>query len=448
MISVENLLKVSKQSSSKQRQNGVNNSYDYSSNDFKDIIKKKSRSTDERAVGEKKANIKPGKKEKPTEKIEDEKKRDVLEQDNKTKTETINLSEVAQINGANNEMPVENNDVSALELMNIDDGTGEIPEGEIQDLISTLKTKDILEFQGEDEMISHIQIQNETPDTSNDGDLEKLLSDLNLTSIKSEESVSKETLKRELYSQRVTIGDEVKKPQKEEMHAQEEKAAEVDVNGEMKISLDHEKSSGFLGDMEDKEQFNILKGEVKIDEIDAEAAVEGDDASFVGHLKGHELKSEPVHIKPVEQALQRRVMEQISDKIKVDSTGSLKSLEIKLEPESLGKVILRIVSENGTLSAKIITSNEKVKSAIDMNMEEVKETLAQQGIDIKSIDVSVDSDGKGDGFEGLFKKQNKSSSKIDKAGEDDLGEMQFEDVDLKIAANPYSNTEQEFNYLA
>ena len=214
------------------------------------------------------------------------------------------------------------------------------------------------------------------------------------------------------------------------------------------VQTAQEQASDFLGDMENKKQLNILKDEMKTDETQVENSIESDNVNFAGDIKSHGSKSEVIHIKPVEHALQRRVMEQISDKIKVDSTGNLKSLEIKLEPESLGKVILRIVSENGTLSAKIITSNEKVKSAIDMNMEDVKETLAQQGIDIKSIDVSVDSEGKGDGFEGLFKNQNKSISKIGKAGEDDLDEMQFEDVDLRIDTNPYSNTEQEFNYLA
>ncbi|KDR95165.1 hook-length control protein FliK [Peptoclostridium litorale DSM 5388] len=447
MMPVENLLRVSNKNSPNKKTNEFSNKKD-DDKSFKDIINEKNRPEEERKPERKKPEEtriekKTEKKEKPNDKVEEGKNHTGSEAENNMDEKHIVVNEPVQTNKEINETPLQTEDEVLLGLMNIDQGELEVPKATIQDLVNALRAKDSLAIQNEDSTTQNIQT-----DVPKDEDLEKILLDLNLVSIKSEETVSKEALKKDMYSQRIVVNEGAVKAQNENEHNLDENVAQVDLNPETKIPKEQGQASGFLDDMDSKSQLNTQKDDAKVEDIELGDTVDSNSSGFTGNLKSQGAKIESVHIKPVEQAFRRDVMSQISDRIKVESAENFKSLEINLEPESLGKVLLRIVSENGTLSAKIITSNEKVKAAIDVNMEEVKETLAQQGIDIKSIDVSVDSEGKGEGFEGLFKGRGKSGRKPSIGTELGLDEMNFEDVNLNVAVNPYDNTKQEFNYLA
>ena len=440
MMPVENLLRVSNKNSPNQKTNEFYNKQD-DKQSFKDIINEKNRTEEERKPEEAKIEKKTEKKEKSSDKVEEGSNQASSEAENNVDEKQIVINETVQTNREINEAPAQTDDDALLGLMNIEQGEFEVPKATIQDLVNVLRAKDLLSIKNEDNKMQNIQT-----DAPKDGDLEKILSDLNLVSIKSEETVSKEALKNDMNSQRTVVNEGAVKNENE--HNQDENMAQVELNPETKISKEQGQASGFLDDMDGKNQLDTQKDDVKVEDIEPGDIADSSSSSFTGNLKSQGAKIESVHIKPVEQAFRRDVMSQISDRIKIESAENFKSLEINLEPESLGKVLLRIVSENGTLSAKIITANEKVKSAIDVNMEEVKETLAQQGIDIKSIDVSVDSEGKGEGFEGLFKGQGKEGRKTSTGIEGDLDEMHFEDVNLNVALNPYDNTKQEFNYLA
>jgi len=147
------------------------------------------------------------------------------------------------------------------------------------------------------------------------------------------------------------------------------------------------------------------------------------------------------------QVFQKDIIRQINQQMKLESTEALKSLEIKLEPENLGKVVIKIVSENGIMSAKLVTANDRVKQAIDSSIEELKESLSKQGIDIEAIDVSVDSNASRESFEGLFRGNAGIRRRTTKPMEEP-DEVQFGMDDLSIKDNPYRSEDQEFDYLA
>ncbi len=85
----------------------------------------------------------------------------------------------------------------------------------------------------------------------------------------------------------------------------------------------------------------------------------------------------------------RGIANQILNQIKVNLTPDIKSLEIQLTPEHLGKVNVQIQENDGVITAKFRTENQMSKEAIESNIIQFKETLKEQGLKVDSIEVTV-----------------------------------------------------------
>ena len=68
-----------------------------------------------------------------------------------------------------------------------------------------------------------------------------------------------------------------------------------------------------------------------------------------------------------------------------------KSVTVKLSPEELGDIKVRVSVENEQLSAKIQTENARVTSIIKDNQSNLEHRLREQGIELERFDVSEDS---------------------------------------------------------
>lgn len=73
--------------------------------------------------------------------------------------------------------------------------------------------------------------------------------------------------------------------------------------------------------------------------------------------------------------------------LKVSETNS--EMSIKLDPENLGKVNLKIVTDNGIVTAKFEAENQRVKEIIESNLSLLKESLENKGIQINGLEVNV-----------------------------------------------------------
>ena len=83
------------------------------------------------------------------------------------------------------------------------------------------------------------------------------------------------------------------------------------------------------------------------------------------------------------------LIEQFAENVKVSVSEGTSSVEMQLNPENLGKVYLQISSEQGTVRAQIAASEEAVKTALETQVAELRETLQQSGIKVDSIEVTV-----------------------------------------------------------
>lgn len=84
-----------------------------------------------------------------------------------------------------------------------------------------------------------------------------------------------------------------------------------------------------------------------------------------------------------------QLISQITEAARVNISDEVTSLEMILNPESLGKIYLNVSKEQGALKAQIMAQNETVKEAIEQQVILLKENLNKAGIKVEAVEVSV-----------------------------------------------------------
>ena len=69
--------------------------------------------------------------------------------------------------------------------------------------------------------------------------------------------------------------------------------------------------------------------------------------------------------------------------ISILKDGELTQLRVRLKPEHLGHLDIRIISENGKVTAQIMTSTKLAKDVLELQLYQLRATLTQQGIQIE-----------------------------------------------------------------
>ena len=95
------------------------------------------------------------------------------------------------------------------------------------------------------------------------------------------------------------------------------------------------------------------------------------------------------------------------------------SLLVKLQPEQLGNVELKLNIHKGIVLAEIKVENEIVKAAIESNLDDLKQSLSNKGYSVDQINVNVDS-GKKDRQEAFEFNQQERRNKQNQKNEDKM----------------------------
>ena len=96
---------------------------------------------------------------------------------------------------------------------------------------------------------------------------------------------------------------------------------------------------------------------------------------------------------------QQNVMEQIVNHMRFEVRGDMAEVRIQLKPEHLGEVSMRIAAQNGIVTAQFVAESQRVKEIIEASFNQLRDALAEQGINIAEIEVSVGSEDSGENFE-------------------------------------------------
>ncbi len=96
------------------------------------------------------------------------------------------------------------------------------------------------------------------------------------------------------------------------------------------------------------------------------------------------------------------VIEQIVEKVELIQGKKVSEIEIELKPEFLGKMTVKLVMEEGGLTAKFVTDNLQTKQLLENNLNSLRLTLEDHGIKVEKTEVNVQLNNGGmfDGSEG------------------------------------------------
>lgn len=83
------------------------------------------------------------------------------------------------------------------------------------------------------------------------------------------------------------------------------------------------------------------------------------------------------------------VVRQIVNAVRVNITEEVRTIEVALTPEHLGRVNVTVASKDGILTASMVVQNEMVKNAIENQLTMLKTQFESQGIKVEQVEVTV-----------------------------------------------------------
>lgn len=152
------------------------------------------------------------------------------------------------------------------------------------------------------------------------------------------------------------------------------------------------------------EEANLLKEAVNADRKEAEAGNEssGHEASgnqqFTTNGNTQFNNTQAVNQAtdfsgniPGENVSAQEIYDQIGEYIKTQVKPGISEVEMQLNPEHLGSLHIRLSSRQGNVTAQFVVQNEAVRAAVEMQMIQLKENFAEQGIKVDAVEVTVES---------------------------------------------------------
>lgn len=96
--------------------------------------------------------------------------------------------------------------------------------------------------------------------------------------------------------------------------------------------------------------------------------------------------AEPQYTRPAEAVIK------VLRHLKTDE-GPVKTVRLQLQPETLGKVTVRLELNEGQLRADLVVDSAAARQALEAGLSELRQRLMDQGIQLGSFHVSVGDDG-------------------------------------------------------
>ena len=85
----------------------------------------------------------------------------------------------------------------------------------------------------------------------------------------------------------------------------------------------------------------------------------------------------------------QEIFEQVVEQVKVNVTADTSEMVMQLNPENLGKVNLSVVAKEGHITAQFVTENEVARQALESQIQQLRDTLGEQGLKVDKVEVSV-----------------------------------------------------------
>ncbi|MCL2204768.1 MAG: flagellar hook-length control protein FliK [Defluviitaleaceae bacterium] len=133
------------------------------------------------------------------------------------------------------------------------------------------------------------------------------------------------------------------------------------------------------------------------------------------------------------------VINQIMSQIRVHTGEQVTEMRLTLRPESLGDIVLRVLTQNGIVTAQFIAENQRVREALESSFNQLRDALQERGIEFSELSVSVRQDG--NEWENQFEQGRQSTrnraENINAALEEEIAEIEnidFESTTINLTA--------------
>lgn len=94
-------------------------------------------------------------------------------------------------------------------------------------------------------------------------------------------------------------------------------------------------------------------------------------------------------VQPKFISLSERLVDQVIQRLSLTKLNERSEIRIKLQPEVLGDLRIKVSFENGTLSAKLVTGSMAVKESLETGLTQLRHSLNSQGFDVQNLSVSL-----------------------------------------------------------
>jgi flagellar hook-length control protein FliK len=256
----------------------------------------------------------------------------------------------------------------------------------------------------------------------------------NTTAEKSNESVNNKSVFNSRYD--VKNGETSGDNDKEVLNS----STKADEN-QLKVSqeVDRQPETENSSKMEMSEENNQSK-----DGAEEEANIkESKGESFLSLIKNDNTvsKESAVFKSDIPQVNKENIIEQVAEKIKIlvnDGNEGKQEVRIKLKPEILGELVLKVEVEKGVVIARAVVDNFRTKELLEMNINQLQEGLKEQGLDIKTFSVYVgnNSDFEKEGKNNFFSNKRNKKMKMKNVNLEGIG-----NYDASMFVENLSNTE-------
>ncbi len=125
---------------------------------------------------------------------------------------------------------------------------------------------------------------------------------------------------------------------------------------------------------------------------------------------------------------------QIVEHAKLNLSNGQSQMELQLKPDNLGKIQLKISLENQLVTARFVAESDQVKQIIETNLNILKRSLHESGIQVDSMMVAVGQQNHSGAFQHSMNGQGSSSQQYFSGGRSNDGASG--DADLPISTEP------------
>lgn len=214
-----------------------------------------------------------------------------------------------------------------------------------------------------------------------------------------------------------------------------------------------------IDDFADDNQVNLKnidnKDSKKDTDNDSSNNLLANNGSNVNELNANELSSAHETPAAYTDINAQDIYDQIGEYIRNLSSENIQEIEMKLQPETLGTIQVKVTQSEGVMKAEFVTTNESVKAMLEGQLIQLKEDFERSGLKVDDVEVrvntnafneSTDSDSRDDANEAAQRMS--APRRINLAGLESLDELEEMEEEERVVAEMMTANGNSLDYKA